>query len=65
MALKAIQQSAGREVKALMADNPRLTAEASMAHLYQPSLDVVYRNVRHWFATRPLYVLVVDKVGPT
>ena len=62
LALKAIQQSAGREVKAVMEDNPRLTTEAAMAHLYQPSLDVVYRNVRHWFAARPLHVLVVDKV---
>ena len=59
--LKGIQLAASREIKYLMDDNPLLTTEAAMAHLYQPNIDVIYRNVRLWFATRRVALLVVDK----
>ena len=55
-----MQTIASRELKQLMNDTPLLTTEAAITHLYQPSIDVIYRNVKTWFRIKPMNVLVVD-----
>ena len=55
-----MQIVASRELKQLMHDTPLLSTEAAIAHLYQPSIDVIYRNVKSWFRFKPMNVLIVD-----
>ena len=59
-----MQTIASRELKQLMHDTPLLSTEAAIAHLYQPSIDVIYRNVKTWFRFQPMNVLVVDHDEP-
>ena len=55
-----MQTVASRELKQLMNDTPLLTTEAAIVHLYQPSIDVIYRNVKTWFRLKPMNVMIVD-----
>jgi CheY-like chemotaxis protein len=60
--LKASQHQASAELKRLIEENPALTMESAMAYLYQPSVDVYFRdNSNSWSSGGILNVLVVDK----
>jgi hypothetical protein len=59
--LKLSQHQASIELKHFMEENPVLTMEAAMTYLYQPKIDIFYRNTDCWFASRNLNLLVIDK----
>ena len=59
--LKLSQYQASIELKHVMEENPVLTIEAAMTYLYQPKIDILHRNVDHWFTSRKLNLLVIDK----
>ena len=59
--LKLSQYQASIELKHLMEENPVLTMEAAMTYLYQPKIEIFYRNVDCWFSGRSLNLLVIDR----
>lgn len=58
--LKLSQYQASVELKHLMEENPILTMEAAMTYLYQPKIEIFYKNVDCWFSKRNLNLLVID-----
>lgn len=59
--LKLSQYQASIELKHIMEENPVLTMEAAMTYLYQPKIEILYRDIDCWFSARNLNLLVIDR----